>query len=181
MSPGIRPVGIADRDRLAAHFARHWAESGRGEPPFMPFAPGGAGQPRPVDGQPLALPLSEPGWQRIFAAVTDAGDIVGHVDLTGDRLHTGLHRCRLGIGIERAHRGQGLGRRLMQTAIAFAEAADSIAWLDLRVFAHNRNARSLYLALGFDEIGTVIDRFRIDGLSVDDVIMTLDVQSGPSG
>ena len=81
----------------------------------------------------------------------------------------------MGIGIERAFRGQGLGRKLMETAIEFARETPSIEWVDLRVFSHNLNARALYQALGFVEVGVVRDRVRIEGESIDDVMMTLNV------
>jgi RimJ/RimL family protein N-acetyltransferase len=45
------------------------------------------------------------------------------------------------------------------------------------VFGHNAAALALYRDLGFEEAGTVTDRFRIDGRSIDDVIMTLNVGS----
>ena len=111
-----------------------------------------------------------------FVAVSDGNDIVGHVDLKGDHLKTGLHRCELGIGIERPYRGRGLGRRLMETAIEFARAADTLSWMDLRVFSHNVAGRALYRSLGFSEVGTLVDRFRIDGQRIDDVVMTLKVK-----
>jgi len=174
----IELVGSDDLTLLAEHNARHRAESGRGELHFMPFVPGEEAGPRKRRPEPLGLPLSEPGWERVFAAFADGRSrIVGEVNLTGDALRTGLHRCELGIGIERSHRGHGLGRRLMQTAIDFVREAPEIAWLDLKVFAHNKAARALYAALGFQEVGTVVDRFRIEGESIDDVIMTLDVRS----
>lgn len=178
----IELVGPDDLELLAEHNARHRAESGQGEHHFMPFAPGEASGPRKRRPEALHLALNEPGWERVFAAFyQDRSRIVGEVNLTGDGLRTGLHRCELGIGIERAHRGRGLGRRLMQTAIEFVREAPEVCWLDLRVFAHNHAARALYSALGFQEVGTVIDRFRIDGQSIDDVIMTLDVRRGASG
>lgn len=174
----IEPVGPEDLTLLAEHAARHRAESGRGEHHFMPFAPGVSAGPRKRRPEPLGLPLTEPGWERIFAAFADQRSrIVGEVNLSGDALHTGLHRCELGIGIERSHRGQGLGRRLMERAIEFTRCAPGIAWLDLKVFAHNAPARALYAALGFQEVGTVVDRFRIEGESIDDIIMTLDVRT----
>ena len=172
----IRPVGAADAALIAAHFARHRAESGRGEWHFMPFAPDDPAGPGGLDPGRLALPLNSPGWQRWFAAFADGGTrIVGHVDVKGEALRAASHRCEVGIGIERLHRGRGLGRRLMHEAIGFARRADCIAWLDLKVFAHNTPARDLYRSLGFQEIGTVADRFRIEGTSIDDVIMTLHV------
>jgi RimJ/RimL family protein N-acetyltransferase len=41
------------------------------------------------------------------------------------------------------------------------------------VFAHNHRARALYAAAGFIEVGTTRDRFRVDGVAIDDVAMTL--------
>jgi len=46
-------------------------------------------------------------------------------------------------------------------------------WIDLGVFAHNEAARALYKSVGFVEVGTVKDQFRVDGVSIDDVSMTL--------
>ncbi len=54
---------------------------------------------------------------------------------------------------------------------------ESLEWIDLKVFAHNTPARSLYRELGFVDIGVVRDRFRIGGQSIDDVIMTLDLST----
>ncbi len=141
----------------------------------MPFAPDDPDGPKGVDPQAVDRPLSEPGWQRWFVAVGDDERVVGQVDLRGDGLRAGLHRCELGIGVERPYRGQGLGRRLMETAIDFARGAESLDWVDLRVFAHNTAGRALYLDLGFVELGTAADRFRVGGQTIDDVIMTLEV------
>lgn len=171
----IVEVGRERVPALDAHLARHFAESGRDGAPFMPFD-AATTTPGPVDASLLQRPLTEPGWLRVFAAVTVDGEtVVGHVDLKSDGLHAGLHRCELGIGIEGPHRGGGLGRRLMQHAIDFARAAETLVWLDLKVFAHNAPARALYRNLGFREIGTVEDRFRLPGHVIDDVMMTLRV------
>ncbi len=43
------------------------------------------------------------------------------------------------------------------------------------MFSHNAPGRALYERLGFTEVGTLTDRFRIQGTSIDDVIMTLNV------
>lgn len=175
------PISRLSTDAIALfdqHFARHRAESGRDGFHFMPFAPDDDEGPRGLDAKLFELTLDTPGWQRWWVARTSHnGDIVGHVDLKGNHLKTGMHRCELGIGIEHAYRGQGMGRRLMQTAIDFARSAPTLKWLDLRVFADNKNARLLYTKLGFAELGVVVDRFQIDGVSIDDVLMTLDVSS----
>ena len=69
-----------------------------------------------------------------------------------------------------------LGRRLLDTAIAFTRSVDTLQWIERRVFSHNAAARQLYRSLGFSEVGTLVDRFRIDGETIDDMIMTLDVK-----
>ncbi len=174
MSADLRPLTPVEWARFRAHFKRHRAESGRGDPHFLPFAADDPEGPRGIDLEALDKPLSERGWQRCWVAI--AGEmIVGHVELKGDGLSTGLHRCVLGIGIERPHRGGGLGRRLMTAAIDFARGAPTLAWIDLRVFGHNAAGRALYRDLGFVELGTVADCFRVEGQSIDDVIMTLRV------
>jgi RimJ/RimL family protein N-acetyltransferase len=175
MAYTIRPLTRKDVDAFLAHFDAHRAESGRGDWHFMPFEPGDADGPLGCDIKRLDKPLTAPGWQRWFIAVADDDRIVGHVDLKSSALKTSRHRCLLGIGIERPHRQKGLGRRLMETAIRFARDAESIEWIDLTVFAHNEPARALYRSLGFEEIGTIADRFRIESDTIDDVVMALRV------
>jgi RimJ/RimL family protein N-acetyltransferase len=162
---------------FVAHFRRHRAESGRSDIHFMPFAPEDEEGPQGVAFKQLGLPLNELGWQRCWVAWNSQHEqIVGHVDLKGAGLRTVMHRCDLGIGIERAWRGGGLGRRLMLQAIEFCEQAPGIDHLDLRVFAHNAPARALYASLGFVEIGTYADWVRIGDASIDDVLMSRTVK-----
>lgn len=172
----IRQLTRGDLPAFSEHFTRHKAESGHDGDHFMPISPDDPSEPIGLDPARFEAALDVPGWQRWFVAFgPDAGGIVGHADLTGDHLRAGLHRCEVGIGIEEPWRGRGLGRRLMEHAIDFARQAAGIAWVDLRVFAHNDRARTLYRSLGFTEIGTVPDRFRIQGKVIDDVLMTLRV------
>lgn len=175
----IVPVAAdADPAPLNAHLHRHRRESDAEPKPFLPFTVEDPAGPWRVNLVPVGHPLTRPGWMRYWIArVGQDGPVVGHVDLKGDALLTGLHRCQLGIGIEQSYRGQGIGRRLLQAALTFARQADSLSWVDLRVFAHNTPARALYRRLGFVEQGEVRDRFRFAGLSVDDVLMTLNVSA----
>ncbi len=172
----IQALHCDDLAEFGAHCGRHRKESGRGEQHFMPFAPDDTDGPKGLNVESLELSLDQPGWQRWFVALNDFDSkIVGHVDLKGDGLRAGLHRCELGIGIERPFRGRGLGERLMEAAIGFARSAESLAWIDLRVFAHNTTGRALYKNLGFTQVGILTDRFRIQGTQIDDVFMTLNV------
>ena len=172
----IRPLTLRDLPRYEAHAKRHRGESGQDDFHFWPFEPNDLSGPKGLSADALERPLSDIAWQRCFAAFSaDESSIVGDVNLKGDGLRTGLHRCELGIGIERPYRSQGLGRKLMATAIEFAASTKSLEWIDLKVFAHNTAARTLYRKLGFVETGVVRDRFRIGGQSIDDVMMTLDL------
>jgi len=178
----ILPLHAALYPDFAAHMQRHVAESGRNGLHFMPFLAQDPDRPVGVALEKLQLGLHEKGWHRCWVAMNVHMDcIVGHVDLKGSKLRTGLHRCELGLGIEEPWRGQGLGGRLMDTAIAFARAEPTLCWVDLGTFAHNAPARALYLKKGFLEVGCIRDRFRLDGQSIDDVQMTLSVRSPLSG
>jgi ribosomal protein S18 acetylase RimI-like enzyme len=165
----------ADLPALVAHIHRHSRESGTdGDPIFRPRSSGA-----PIDELATverhrigwAQPLDEPYWLRTWGARID-GEIRGHLDLSGGRLSSEAHRAMLGMGIERGARGRGLGRALLVAAIAWARNAE-LAWLDLGVFAHNERARALYRSVGFVEVGITRDRFRVDGVTIDDVAMVL--------
>lgn len=175
MEPTIRAVTLDDRQRFQEHIARIHAESARDDP-FTPVTPADNLDPAKQDHAAFARPLTEPKWRRAFVIVIEDGSFVGHADLKGDQFLAGLHRCELGIGIERPYRRLGLGRSLMERAIGLARDAKTIQWVDLYVFGHNAAARALYKDLGFEETGTVRDRFRIRGRSVDDVGMTLKIE-----
>lgn len=115
----------------------------------------------------------DPGWFRLWVARTDADDaIVGHVDLSGGRLPTEIHRCELAMGIVRAHRGIGLGPALLDAALTWARSV-GLSWIELGVFTCNPRARRLYERFGFQVIGMVPDRFRVEGAILDEVRMAL--------
>jgi GNAT superfamily N-acetyltransferase len=171
----IALLADAHAPALCAHIQRHGAESGRdGDLIFRPRSAGEElDEPAAIERHRAAWarPLAEPLWLRSWGLVED-GVVLGHLDLHGGRLPAELHRATLGMGLERRARGQGHGRALIETAIAWARA-QGLAWLDLGVFAHNRPARALYASVGFVEVGISRDQFRVDGTSIDDVSMTL--------
>ncbi len=177
-SPPARAIALLAHEHapaLCAHIQRHGAESGRGGD--LIFRPRSSGEeldePAAIERHRTAWarPLSEPLWLRTWGLL-EGGAVLGHLDLHGGRLPAELHRATLGMGLERPARGQGHGRALIETAIAWARDR-GLAWLDLGVFAHNRPARALYTSVGFVEVGVTRDQFRVDGTSIDDVAMTL--------
>ena len=119
--------------------------------------------------QGMARAPQEPGWLRVWGVI-DGSEVRGDLTLRGGRVPSGLHRALLSMGIERTHRRQGHGQKLIMDALTWAKA-NHISWIDLYVFAHNIPARHLYQKMGFTPIGTTSDLFRVNGVQVDDIHM----------
>lgn len=87
-----------------------------------------------------------------YVAVADAGRVVGWCDICPDT-HPGFdHNGRLGMGVLRAHRRQGVGRGLLTTTLAGARAF-GLERVELEVFASNTPAIRLYAEFGFEPEG----------------------------
>ena len=118
---------------------------------------------------------TEHGWKKIWAA-WDGDLLIGGVALMTDRnAPSQMHRATLGMGLELDYRHMGLGKRLMNEATQWAKGQAFLKWIDLGVFSHNASARRLYESCGFIECGRTIDAFRVDGHSIDDIQMVLDL------
>ncbi len=75
-----------------------------------------------------------------------------------------------GLAVAPAAQGHGVGRRLVEAAVAHA-AARGAKKVSLRVLGHNTGARRLYERCGFVVEGVLRDEFLLDGALVDDVLM----------
>lgn len=171
----IAQLAEDDLPALVAHIARHSGESGKdGDLIFRPRSTDAPiDELATIDRHRLgwSQALTEPYWLRTWGVMI-RGEIRGHLDLHGGRLASEAHRAMLGMGVERGWRSKGHGRRLLEVAVAWAQRSE-LAWLDLGVFAHNTRARALYASVGFVEVGVTPDRFRVDGVVIDDVAMVL--------
>jgi RimJ/RimL family protein N-acetyltransferase len=79
----------------------------------------------------------------------------------------------LGVSVARAWRGQGVGRALMESAIAAARTSPELARLSLRVFSSNAPALRLYESLGFKVEGRRPGHLRVRGREDDLILMGL--------
>src|SRR5205814_2143471 len=120
----------------------------------------------------LIAPLPSPRWMRLWLA-WEGSALVGHLDLVGGMLLSEQHRCTLGMGLHHDHRRRGLGSALLESAVAWARAAPGLCWIDLGVFGGNAPAQALYHKFGFVERGRTVDRFRVSGVSIDNIDMAL--------
>lgn len=168
---------VAELVRLTQEVARSSGVDGR--PRFHP-------DPEAIDGQVLGPllrgqmghGLDQLGWRRVWGYCLD-GRLAAQAELRGATIRTSLHRAYLGMSIEPALQGRGVGRKLLEHVIRWAQA-NGLAWIDLGVFAENEPAIRLYERLGFRRTGALEDVFRLPGGAVDDIRMSLDLRSLPA-
>jgi putative acetyltransferase len=96
----------------------------------------------------------------------DGGQVVGWCDVFPHWAHTVQHRGTLGMGLLPAWRGQGLGRRLIEAAIARAWGR-GLTRVELEVRVDNAPAIRLYERVGFRHEGLRRHGIRVDGAYVD--------------
>ena len=172
----IREAGEADLGPFFAYLDDHLRDNGAdGTPLFQPLPRAQSRLPGTVRLsfiKGLVVPVGEPGWRRLWLALSPNGDILGHIDLRSRPEPAARHRAMLGMGVHRLHRRRGLGARLVETAVEWARAEPTIAWIDLEVFADNQPAVELYLQAGFSMTARIADMVRVDGESYDLAYMT---------
>jgi len=106
-----------------------------------------------------------------FVAI--AGDlVVGWCDVVGTRRQSRIHCGTLGMGLLPDWRGQGIGRRLIDAAVAAAWRR-GFKRIELTVYASNAAALRLYGSVGFVEEGRLRAAAYIDDAFVDVIPMAL--------
>jgi RimJ/RimL family protein N-acetyltransferase len=185
---GVRAAVVFDISALEAHQDRHIAESGRdGDFIFTPVEVSEPERsPEAIAARLAALEaervrtlrrwstaVTSCDWERVWV-IADKDQIFGDLRLVHrPPIPSSLHRATLMMGIERSHRRQGYGSKLMTQAIEWARLQPSLHWLQLYVFADNLPAQALYKRFGFKENGRVEDMFRVSGVSITDISMEL--------
>ena len=125
-----------------------------------------------------APPPAEPVFFRPHVEPTDTlvaeveGRVVGYALIgTPTPLPASAHVQMIrGLAVDPAHQGQGVGRTLIDAAIAEATARGAVK-LSLRVLSTNEGARRLYASAGFETEGVLADEFFLDGRGVDDHLL----------
>ena len=100
------------------------------------------------------------------------GRVVGLVTMDGGTIRATQHSAVLGILVDKDYRGQGIGKLLMEQAIAWARSAD-IQRIELNVFATNEGAVALYKQFGFEIEGRRRKVLLVQGHWIDDYIIAL--------
>ncbi len=99
------------------------------------------------------------------------GEIVGTIHLlrwTGRRSHVGM----IGMGVHDAHTGRGIGRRLLDAVLDYADNWLGLIRLELSVNVDNAPALRLYERAGFEIEGRERQSILRDGVLVDAFTMS---------
>ena len=175
----IKPLSIDQLHSFLAYLQDHISDNGKdGAPRFLPI-------PRSPKNLPDSLLKSLKtghakligtlGWRRVLVATDEQDRFMGHIDLASLNKENTSHRAMLGMGVHRDHRKKGLGQKLIAAVIDWAKRETEVEHIDLLVLSTNTAAIALYRKMGFEEYGRHIDKFRIEGDSLNTVMMTRNI------
>jgi RimJ/RimL family protein N-acetyltransferase len=80
------------------------------------------------------------------------GHVVGRLSLSRDPHPASRHVADVGLMVAAAHRGRGIGKRLLEEAVVWSRRS-GITKLELHVFPWNEAALGLYESFGFEREG----------------------------
>jgi RimJ/RimL family protein N-acetyltransferase len=109
----------------------------------------------------------------VFVAEDD-GLIVGRLSIARDQHPASRHVADLGLMVAMTHRRQGIGTRLLETALDWARESE-VRKLELHVFPHNEAAIKLYEKFGFVKEGYRRAHYRRGQEFVDAILMAYEV------
>ncbi len=98
--------------------------------------------------------------------------VVGWADIFPDDNPRMSHRGSLGMGIISDYRGQGIGTKLLKSAIEKAREM-GLEKVELNVYTTNTGAIKLYKKMGFNEEGLIKNYRKLDGQYFDSIVMAL--------
>jgi RimJ/RimL family protein N-acetyltransferase len=102
----------------------------------------------------------------------NAPHVIGALNFSAQPRFRVRHRGRVGIGVQAAYRGLGVGAALLQALLDWTATEPELERIELSVFAHNDGAMRLYHKLGFREEARLQWAFKLaDGTYYDEIMM----------
>jgi putative acetyltransferase len=114
----------------------------------------------------------------VFVAEDD-GRIAARLSLSRDPHPASRHVADLGLMVAERYRRRGIGKMLLDEAVAWARAS-GISKLELHVFPWNEPAISLYESFGFEREGYRKRHYARAGEYVDAILMAYEVAASES-
>ncbi|MGE8205191.1 N-acetyltransferase family protein [Heyndrickxia sp. NPDC080065] len=109
----------------------------------------------------------------LLLAAVHEGEIIGFLNASRSQRKRVSHNCMFGISIQKDYWNKGIGRKMLEYMIKWAENHPQIEKIMLEVFAHNERAIYLYQSVGFIEEGRKKNHVKFeDGTYVDEIIMS---------
>lgn len=109
----------------------------------------------------------------LYLVAVGDGQIIGEINCKGGERRATRHIALIGIFVDAAWRGKGVGSALMKEAIAWARANEIITRLELLVYARNHGAIGMYERCGFEIEGRRKRAIFQDGEYLDNLMMGL--------
>jgi ribosomal protein S18 acetylase RimI-like enzyme len=114
--------------------------------------------------------IAEESLPQVTAVVQ--AEVVGFCDIIPNAAKSFTHVGRLGMGVRREWRRQGIGRRMLDACLSLARIA-GIEKVELEVFADNVGAVRLYDSFGFLQEGLKVRGRKLEGRYQDIKLMAL--------
>ena len=164
----IHRVTQADAAATAEYMRKLRAEVAAGRLDTVPWR-----QPKTAEEQREFLIRVELNPHAVMFAAFAGEEVVGLVDIVGGLADFDRHQGTLGISVARDWRGKGLGRALMEAAIAEAKSWPGFCRIELICVTWNTNAIALYESLGFAIEGRKRKAVKFRGRAEDEFLMAL--------
>ncbi|MCU6501359.1 GNAT family N-acetyltransferase [Rugamonas sp. A1-17] len=124
--------------------------------------------------------LAPDSGRNMFGAF-DGDKLVGIVGVGRETALKARHKAYVrAMYVAESHRGCGVGRQLMEHALAFAATLEGVQRVTISVTAGNAEAIGLYESLGFVEFGREPESMIVDGRFHDEIMMSRALAVAPS-
>jgi len=168
VDPDAVEIRTATRDDAAALLAHLKALAG--EPGInIPLAPDEITLTVAEERDRIAGLIDDP--RALILVAARGGELLGELTIRAISSRRALaHVATLGMSVRTDARGQGVGKALLETALAWVAETDFIR-LELQVYARNQPAISLYEKHGFVQEGRRRAFIKEGGAFLDDLVM----------